>query len=389
MTAPDQSPIEKAAAFGKIQVAIQTEILAAAQELIRGQLTQEMLTFLKQLARTLSGLFSIPSQERQLAAKGSFHPFTKQYWKGYGSDEDDKYRQKFKEARHLSSYVKDVQEVWVKDTIMNFGLGLLKSQDWQIVQQILNTRAVRARLSSIEQDDNVMRDMKEQYPEAFKKERGIGAKMIEAVNQITRQIQSNNLTREDTDVSRLNLGPRQQPSFLSHDPQYIGVRQDTYLPGDKVKLPNSDQRAHVLETRRNIDSFIDKIGTLNTSYAPLAPLASIVVTGNPTQDKTELRKRYPVDSFIQYRVANVDYHGNIDINCIAKVRGYRGTTLGSSYQLVVRGIEFVDAKTLQLIHNDPYNYTPKYIPSDTFNVEQQARTHLRQIHTIEQSDVLT
>ncbi|NES87137.1 MAG: DUF4157 domain-containing protein, partial [Moorea sp. SIO2B7] len=32
MTAPDQSPIEKAAAFGKIQVAIQTEILAAAEE---------------------------------------------------------------------------------------------------------------------------------------------------------------------------------------------------------------------------------------------------------------------------------------------------------------------------------------------------------------------
>ncbi|MGK7915635.1 MAG: hypothetical protein AB4038_08815 [Prochloraceae cyanobacterium] len=216
--------------------------------------------------------------------------------------------------------------------------------------------------------------------------------MIAAVNQINRQIQSNNLTQQGTDVSRLNLGPRQQPSFLSHDPQYIGVRQDTYLPGDKVKLPNSDRRVHVLETRRNIDSFIDKIGTFNTSRAPLASLAPISVTANTVQDKAKLRKRYPVGSFIQYRVANnvvVNGSNNIDINCIAKVMGYRDTTLGSPYPLVVRGIEFVDATTFNLIHNDPYTYEGIYVQVDNFNAEQQARTYLRQINTIEQSDVLT
>ncbi|MGK7915636.1 MAG: DUF4157 domain-containing protein [Prochloraceae cyanobacterium] len=169
MTAPHESPIDKAAAFGKVQVAIENEILGVAQTLIRGPLTHEMLIFLRQLARTLSGIFSVPSQERQLAAKGSFHPLTPQYWKGYGSDENDKYRKKFEDARALSSYVKDVQEVWVKDTIMNFGLGLLKPQDWQIVQQILQTQSVITKLSSIEQDTSIMRDIKQQYPEAFKK----------------------------------------------------------------------------------------------------------------------------------------------------------------------------------------------------------------------------
>jgi len=397
MQAPESSSIDKAAAFGKIQVAIQNKLLEKAQTLREGPLTHEMVIFIRQLARTLSGIFSVPSQSKQLAAKGKktkmFTREARQYWRGYGDSEGDqkekKYNTKFQSARQASSYVKDVQEVWIKDTIMNFGLGILQPSDWASVLQIVSDDSVRTMVSSIEQDSGLMQDMKREYPEAFKKDRGIGQKIIAALNQIVGDINSNNLTQKE-DVSGLYLGPDQQPGFLSHDPKYIGVRQDTYLPGSKVRLPNSDKRTHVLETRRNIDRFIRKIDTLNTTKAPLAPLAPIPVTDRPEQDKEKLRKRYPIGSFIRYRVADqVPRWGqNHDIDCLAKVVEYSNSDQGTQYQIAVKGMRFVDSKTFNLISNDSSDYSSLAVEAEKFNVEEQGRTHFR-MHFIQQGAVLS
>ncbi|MDJ1169975.1 DUF4157 domain-containing protein [Roseofilum sp. BLCC_M154] len=397
MTSPESSPIDKAAAFGKIQVAIQNKLLETAGE----SPSPEMVIFIRQLARTLSGIFSVPSQSKQLAAKGKrtkmFTREARQYWRGYGdssdtaSDKDKKYSQKFQDARHASSFVKDVQEIWVKDTIMNFGLGILQPSDWARVLEILDDDSVRQMLSSIEQDSGLMADMKEHYPEAFKKDRGIGAKMIAALDQIATDINSNNLIEKE-DVSGLYLGPDQQPDFLSHDPKYIGVRQDTYLPGSKVRLPGSDTRTHVLETRRNIDDFIDKIDKLNTTKDPLAPLDPIPITDRPEHDKAQLRKRYPIGSFIRYRVANqVNKRGNNhDIDCLAKVVGYGHNDQGTQYQIAVKGMRFVESKTFRLVSNDFYDYSDSNfaVYADDFNVEEQGRTHFK-MNFIQQGEVLT
>jgi len=397
MQAPESSSIDKAAAFGKIQVAIQNKLLEKAGE----SPSREMVIFIRQLARTLSGIFSVPSQSKQLAAKGKktkmFTREARQYWRGYGDSEGDdkekKYNQKFQSAREASSYVKDVQEVWVKDTIMNFGLGILQPSDWARVLEILGDDSVRQMLSSIEQDSGLMRDMKREYPEAFKKDRGIGAKMIAALDQIATDINSNDLTHKE-DVSGLYLGPDQQPDFLSHDPKYIGVRQDTYLPGSKVRLPGSDTRTHVLETRRNIDRFIRKIDTLNTTKAPLAPLAPIPITDRPEHDKAQLRKRYPIGSFIRYRVANQVYNSSfekVDIDCLAKVVEYARNDQDNQYKIAVKGIRFVDSGKLTFVTNDQSKIWQKEvctIKESNFNVEDQGQTHFK-MHFIQQGEVLT
>jgi len=146
----------------------------------------------------------------------------------------------------------------------------------------------------------------------------------------------------------------------------------------------------VLETRRNIDRFIRKIDTLNTTKAPLAPLAPIPVTDRPEQDKEKLRKRYPIGSFIRYRVADqVPRWGqNHDIDCLAKVVEYSNSDQGTQYQIAVKGMRFVDSKTFNLISNDSSDYSSLAVEAEKFNVEEQGRTHFR-MHFIQQGAVLS
>lgn len=389
--APNVAVSSKISAFGKLQMGIKAKLVEKGNELTNNQLSSELKTFLNQLARTLSGIVSVPFQSRELAAQGKATKMFgnwKQYWKGYenkeapGSDGTGirdrgsaknnytkKYTwlKKYKEMELLTSHVKDVQDLWVKDTLMNFGLGLsLNPEDWDTVKNILLDQDIQGMLSGIE-GNQAMSALREEYPWAFSKNRGIGPKMVSGANKIISQIQSNKL---DTTAPNedLDFGVDKQRSFLDHKDQYISPRQDTFLKGGTVKLPGSGNRAHVLESRRNVNSFLETLKDIRSEQVPVnnevqRPRRGF--RGRAYNKRTnqqelaiklkELQKNHPVNSLVRYRIANnVNRHeglgGPLDIDCLAKVTGH-GYNQSNQPLLQVTGIALVNSKTLNTLAN--------------------------------------
>ncbi|MBP0028719.1 DUF4157 domain-containing protein [Roseofilum sp. Guam] len=409
-SAPNVAISEKISAFGTLQMGIKAKLVEKGNELTNNQVSSELKTFLNQLARTLSGIVSVPFQSRELAAQGKatkMFGHWKQYWKGYNNDkksdknpegirektwseEENKYKikytwlKKYKEMELLTSHVKDVQDLWVKDTLMNFGLGLsLKPEDWDTVKTILLDKDIQGMLSGIEQNE-AMSALRTQYPWAFSKNRGIGPKMVAGANKIISQIQSNKL---DTTAPNedLDFGVDEQRSFLSHKDKYISPRQDTFLKGGTVKLPGSGNRAHVLESRRNVNSFLETLKDIRSEQVPVNSEPDRVNNVNSETDRVnnqlqppeqgfrgrrykqrqtpqvirdyqlkQLQKNHPVNSLVRYRIANnvnrVSHRGGpVDIDCLAKVTGHDYNNQSNQPVLQVTGIAFVNSKTLNAL----------------------------------------
>jgi len=145
--------------------------------------------------------------------------------------------EKIKDSQHVGAFVelasytsnlKDRHRIWIKDSLMSIGAGILSPDDWVYIMAVIE-KALTFTVKFTPGDTLSER---------------AAANVKAALTEIHSQI-SEGKTRPDN-IYR----PQQDVEFLAHDPKLIGARQDTYVSPDKAQMPGIwQQRLHVVETR--------------------------------------------------------------------------------------------------------------------------------------------
>lgn len=200
-----------------------------------GDKDSKLALFLDLLARTLSGQLSVLAQEVVRNAQSSRF-----------SNPGDKKLGESELQTMVLSRVKDVHQIWIKDSILSIGLGILTPQDWARVRVMIQAGGLRKALNARASEPVVAGKEVVAPPKLF-------AKLVDAaLSRVAAAIKSRRL---DTDKPRKveGLSPSSRPALFEHDPAIIGARQDTYIPSDKVQDPGlwPEKRLHVVEVRRD------------------------------------------------------------------------------------------------------------------------------------------
>ncbi len=124
----------------------------------------------------------------------------------------------FIDLGRLISLVKDTNTFWLKDTIFNFGLGILTSQEWEKTLDICN---------QMKGDVQNFRDCQEQIEILIHKITTLKANNYEASFE------------------------KPKVEYGKHEPEFLGARQDTYvsLDGNRKAPKFKDTTLHLVEMR--------------------------------------------------------------------------------------------------------------------------------------------
>lgn len=200
--------------------------------------------FLGVMARTLAGQLAVPAQKKLKEAQEK--RFSSSIYKSK-MDEDV-----IGIEANLTSRVKDLDQAWVKDNIINIGTGILEPKDWQEVVKLF------AKGSGFR--ENLEEEMPK--PEEPKTDKGVEVskklgkyrnklekQVLDTMDNILKYIKQKKLTTDHPDNSP--IGPKKTPNFMGHDSSFIDPRQDTFLDTERVQLPQfwPNRRLHVLEIR--------------------------------------------------------------------------------------------------------------------------------------------
>ncbi|PSL26367.1 eCIS core domain-containing protein [Chitinophaga ginsengisoli] len=239
-------------------------ILATLEAGIKAAIAQTGITdtpgrkiFINQLARTLSGQFAVPAIEHVMNEQKKIFDGT--------SDLADTpaATSKFRFNAYLSSAVKDVDGAWIKDSLMNIGLGVLNDEDWTAIKDMVaNGRlADGIRGLALPEFTNINGFEKEADKEAGnaliqETLRLAKGKMLAALPIISGQIDmvyNHDLMKKDgKKTTELGIFPTEAVAFMGHNDEMIGARQDTYIDTRKAQLPQvTNERLHVAETRKD------------------------------------------------------------------------------------------------------------------------------------------
>ncbi|PSL34493.1 hypothetical protein CLV42_10264 [Chitinophaga ginsengisoli] len=219
--------------------------------------------FLGMLARTLAGQLAVPAQKKLKEAQ------EKRF-------KSDIYKNRMNEnvigvEASLTSRVKDLDQAWVKDNIINVGTGILEPEDWQEVVKLLGKGSDFRRNMEIEIPSPEPK--KGVADETFKKltqYRGkLGKQVLDTMDTVLKYINTKKLTTDNPDNSP--IAPKKTPNFMGHDASFIDPRQDTFLDTDRIQLPQywPNRRLHVLEIRWRSTEQLRKLRTFYESgFAP-------------------------------------------------------------------------------------------------------------------------
>jgi len=197
--------------------------------------------FLGMLARTMAGQLAVPAQKKLKEAQ------EKRFKSSiYKSKIDQKV---IGLEASLTSRVKDLDQAWVKDNIINIGTGILAPEDWQEVVKLLAKgsdfrRNLEAEMPRPGQDSTETNKKMAQY-------RGqLGKQVLNTMDIVLKYITAKKLTTDNPDNSP--IAPKKTPDFMGHNASFIDPRQDTFLDTERVQLPKywPNRRLHVLEIRR-------------------------------------------------------------------------------------------------------------------------------------------
>jgi len=245
-------------------------------------------TFLNLTARTLAGLMSVYSIEAQRKAK------KRAFKRAENVQLPD-------EARGRASAVKDVHDVWIKDSIMSIGFGLLTSSDWGIVRAIVSDHELASALADVNELPAVFQS--NQYEADRRRYLQLVPK---AFDRIRKQIKSVRLDQRGERHEQPVLGISEQPEFLSHDRKLIGARQDTYLPADKVQLPGlwRDRRLHVVETRHKLEDDLNALARVRSRFGGVPDQQRPDVTVE--ENLQALAERFEVGTAVRFPYEQAD-----------------------------------------------------------------------------------
>ena len=230
------------------------------QNSINGKPSPNETIFLKELAKNLSQINAVKYQEefnekKRLLFKRMEETteykeaeFTYMKEQGFSKAERDekiaaadqlkkKYiaaESAFNSLRSKSGWVKDANTFWLKDTLYNFGLGILETHEWVNVLSVCKVML----------ENSTFKDCKQQ--------------LILLIGKIEALLSSGEKpTPEDP---RLNFG--------EHDPRFLGARQDTFISLAKSKRPPrfKDETLHLVEMR-DTDKLKEKLDAIGAEAA--------------------------------------------------------------------------------------------------------------------------
>jgi len=228
-----------------------------------------MRIFLREMGRQLAGMVSVPSIE-WMALRGDElfagdHKTKQVRNKLLGSE-----KRIFELHRGLRSHVKDASAAWLKDTLANFGLGLLSAAEWNLLLGQIG--AIQAAMTALYKAANISDFNKDEKAE-------IRANLAAAPAHAAAALQALHtaITQGAWHVMAPPAGTRHGPAgrlaFGAHDPQWFGARQDTYIPGARVKTPAAfaASRLHVVEARGDHGAAMQDLAIVNHLRQPVVP----------------------------------------------------------------------------------------------------------------------
>lgn len=271
------APNANTAALASFEATIRGE-LQGAVDTVRGTLTvsPKLNGFLEVMARNLAGQISIPAiaelaEVNKRAFKTGTIPEKNEDIRSATNPRGDAAPRRGAPQVHpdvlsLSSNVKDTGSTWIKDNLINIGLGMLTSDDWRVVKRLCKHGPL---LTALTEERALPPSFMANGANLDAKHRW--AKLITgALSQIRSHVKQLRLERATTDTDGLFVGPDERVHFLGHDPKWLAPRQDTFIDGDKVQMPGvwNDKRLHVVETRRNLKGSMDLLRRLYGSEIP-------------------------------------------------------------------------------------------------------------------------
>jgi hypothetical protein len=159
-------------------------------------------------------------------------------------------------AEGISSHVKDTSSIWVKDMVLNLGLGLLERAEWtQVLARVTDVGAVQDIEAAV--DVNVS----DKWPALLRAgTRGvIVAATTAALGEVARAIRQDirpqswwGFSDRKRDLHFGRPANEARLEFAQHRARDIGPRQDTYIRSQDVQTALWDRRLHVVETRADI-----------------------------------------------------------------------------------------------------------------------------------------
>lgn len=235
------------------------------------------------LARALSQQLAVPSITESLSRQQAYfdEKVLQKRNQTRNSNADDA---AYKFHRKMASHVKDVGAVWIKDTPVNIALGMLEEPlDWRALLYVVEDAAVGVGISSLKPGSFFSGKEKTEYARCFALAR---TGMVAALATMAAECRRHMMV---ADRSAIFAEPGAKPGFLTHDPAFIGARQDTYIAGGKVTLPGRvGSRLHVVETRGgNALQTIDRLGIdrmVQTATGEITDETIRVALGHPVVD---------------------------------------------------------------------------------------------------------
>lgn len=229
-----------------------------------GSESPNLRIFLNIMARILAGQLAVPAQKKlQKAQQQRFSSsiFRKKMdVKNVGLEAG------------LTSHVKDLDQSWVKDNIINIGTGMLNAEDWKAVELLLQEgSAFRESLKTEIPKPNRSKNDKEGKNQAILSGYALSLEkhIVEAIDTILRYIQDKKLTTEHPDIDPVK--PEKTPEFMGHDTNFISPRQDTFLDTEKVQMHHHwpSRRLHVVELRWKATEQLQRLKEFyDTGFAP-------------------------------------------------------------------------------------------------------------------------
>ena len=254
--------------------------------------------FLREMSRQLAGLVSVPSIE-YMQARGTELAVGDHKAKQVRNKLNESEKTVYETHRSLRSHVKDAGPAWLKDTLANFGLALLLTPgDWNTVHAAIPAiKGAMAGLYGAAKQGSFKKDQWAVVKDNLKKAK---AHADNSLDDLLAAIAGNNWNVGP--AAHALHGPNPRPGFGTHDRQWFGARQDTYIPGANVPSPLAfgGSRLHVVEARGEyaMDRLRDLKIVSTIRGGPALTDAEVAAATRPSQglddeaeDKGELQTR--------------------------------------------------------------------------------------------------
>ncbi|MBB6270794.1 hypothetical protein HDF26_001221 [Pedobacter cryoconitis] len=234
------------------------EFLSLGQDMAN-QVTKDLQVFSYEEGIFISQLNRVLAEQIAIPFMMGIQNMQEKEFLGGEKIRDSSLKSAFMQASLLSSKLKDIDRVWIKDSLMSIGAGLLGQEGFDaLYSRLLEAKRVSG---AIQMPDELSPDLFIYFEKAK-------TSIIAVLNEIINQI-DNKETKPETIYK-----PGKKTEFLEHNPKLMGARQDTYIDPKNSQMPGiwDNTRLHVVETRSAGLEMLSQIYTNDASTKQVIPV---------------------------------------------------------------------------------------------------------------------